>query len=34
VAVRAIQHELLRQGVYLSPAVADAQAQIPATAAE
>jgi hypothetical protein len=34
VAVRAIQHELLRQGVYLSPAVADAHAQIPATAAE
>ena len=34
VAARSIQHELLRQGVYLSPAVATAQAQFPATAAE
>jgi hypothetical protein len=34
VAVRSIQHELLRQGVYLSPAVADADTQFSATAAE
>jgi hypothetical protein len=34
VAARSIQHELLRQGVYLSPAVATAQVQFPATAAE
>ena len=34
VAVRSIQHELLRQGVYLSPAVAGADARFSATAAE
>jgi hypothetical protein len=34
VAVRSIQHELLRQGVYLSPAAAGADAQFSATAAE
>jgi hypothetical protein len=34
VAVRSIQHELLRQGAYLSPASVTAHARIPATAAE
>jgi FAD dependent oxidoreductase len=32
VAVRAIQHELLRQGAYLSPAVATALAQVSSAA--
>ncbi len=34
VTARSIQRELLRQGAYLSPAVAKARAQFPATAAE
>jgi len=34
VTVRTVQHELLRQGAYLSPAVATAHAQFSATAAE